>query len=198
MAWTRLQDTQIWADAEVAYSQPNGRHYHNMGHVLRLYDVAEETVVPYDRALDLAILGHDVIYDDKPQKELRSAEWLMSYTGPEDYVDFETAYDLIMSTADHTPCEDNRLILLDLHDLGDHDISIKNRELVASEFQALNGITREQFLDGNTKFMLGLADRIDMAYLDPKDHEADIEAFHRISSGIRATFGNDETDPIPR
>lgn len=66
--WTKLKDTELWKRAETAYAAPEGRHYHNMGHVMRLYEVAEETAVPYDRALDLAILAHDAIYDEKPQR----------------------------------------------------------------------------------------------------------------------------------
>lgn len=191
--WSRLQGTAIWDKAEAAYASPAGRHYHNIGHVLRLYEIAERSGLRYDRALDLAILAHDAVYDDEPEKERRSADWLLENADEdEDLGVLASAERLVMSTADHAPSADNRLVLLDLHDLGDPGLSLANRELVAQEFGALMGVSREQFLPGNAKFMLGMADRIEAGL--SRAPVADEAAFSRIVSGIRGTFEDPGTD----
>lgn len=192
--WSRLQGTPIWAKAEAAYAAPDGRHYHNMGHVLRLYEVAEQAGVRYDRALDLAILAHDAVYDDKPEKERRSADWLLENADAEEHLGVLAAAErLVMSTADHAPGADNRLVLLDLHDLGDRVVSLENRELVAAEFGALMGVGREDFLPGNARYMLGMAARIEDGL--SRAPAADEAAFRRIVSGIRSTFEHPDAAP---
>lgn len=186
--WTKLKDTELWKRAETAYAAPEGRHYHNMGHVMRLYEVAEETAVPYDRALDLAILAHDAIYDEKPQKERRSADWLLENAGAEeDPGVIAAAEHLVMTTAHHIPGEDNRLILLDLHDLGDREVSLRNRELLVAEFLALMGVGRQAFLAGNSAFMTGMADGLENGLSQVADPD-ERAAFSRIISGIRDVF----------
>lgn len=187
--WSRLVGTRIWGLAEEAYAEPAGRSYHTMRHVMRLYELADEAGMPYERALDLAILSHDVIYDSLPEKERRSAEWLLRNSDPGEDPDLlNEAVRLVMSTADHTPGRDNRLILLDLHDLGDEALTMANRELLADEFLALNGVGREDFVRGNAAFMMGMADRIDSGIEDA--HEPDREAFRRITGGVRSFFSS--------
>lgn len=154
--WTKLRGTEIWTLAERQYDSPAGRAYHNMGHVEHLYEVAEELGYPYDEDLDQAILRHDVIYDKNPQKEFRSALWML---GTVHEASAKTK-SLVMSTADHTPCEDNRLIILDLYDLSIKDRREANLILIREESKSLYEISEADFKEANIAFMSGLYDRI--------------------------------------
>lgn len=78
----------------------------NWEHIQGMLDNAEN-----DPQLIIAIFFHDVIYDGKGNHELRSIEYMR-----ESGFDCPKAEELILSTITHAPCEDNRLILLDLQD----------------------------------------------------------------------------------
>ncbi len=181
--WSRLQGTDLWKQAEVAHASPAGRLYHGFPHPMRLYEIAEMLGIPYDPDLDKGILTHDVIYDNLPHKELRSAAWLL-----ERDPGAKKAVSLIHSTIHHDPGEDNRLILLDLYDIGDAERALKNRDLIAGEYENLYGLPREDFLAGNATFMLGLAARLNRGFAlgNVKRHEA--PAFQRIVDGIDALY----------
>lgn len=192
--WSKLEGTEIWKRAEAAYGEPEGRFYHSMDHVRRLYEIAEETGLVYTPVLDLAILAHDVIYDAQPRKEQRSANWLIAQN-PKEFTRTEilAGAALINTTIYHYPCLDNRLILLDLHDLGDPDIALVNRDLIAREADALYGVGREEFLTSNSAFMNGLARRIERGlWCVPEKDEI---AFRRIVNGIHAVFGDPGPSP---
>lgn len=170
--WTQLEGTEIWSRAEAIYNGDPRRIYHVMDHVRRLYHHAAVTfALPYDRQLDLAILAHDVIYDTGPDKELRSADWLLANAAEAT----EEAHAHIMRTADHLPGGDNRLVLLDLADFMRHETSVSNYELVISENMALHQVGREAVQAANQAYMRGLRDRIqqaDLAALPSREKEA--------------------------
>ena len=146
--WTKLQGTSLWSKAEDAYSVPAGRHYHNMGHVRRLYEHAFAFGMPYCPHLDRAILAHDVIIDGKPDEVERSAAWL-SMRGDNS----RTARALILSTQTHRPCADNRLILLDLSDFIYPDVSRRNTEALAMEAEAIKGEGCEAFVENSIRYL---------------------------------------------
>lgn len=165
MTWTQLTDTPIWRAAEATYKADPRRKYHTWNHVHRLYHHAEHTLaLPYDRDLDLAIMAHDVIYDEHPDKELRSAEWLKAMMG----VGYERAYEIVMQTFNHTLIQggDNRIVLLDLADLSIPEKVIWNRDAVMAEFKALYGISEAEFNAGNASFFNAFALRIDPEMLE--------------------------------
>lgn len=126
----------------------------------RLYHHAEHTLdLPYDRDLDLAIMAHDVIYDEHPDKELRSAEWLKAVMGQ----GYERAYDIVMQTYNHTLIKggDNRIVLLDLADLSIPEKVVWNHKAVMAEFMALYGYDKATFNAGNVRFFSEFAERFD-------------------------------------
>ena len=67
---------------------------------------------------------------------------------------------LVMSTANHTPCDDNRLIILDLYDLSIKDRREANTALIREESKSLYEISDTDFKRANVDFMKGLYDRI--------------------------------------
>lgn len=115
--WTRLADDPVWGAAEHAHRRRFSRVYHDWDRVLRLYERAERDLrLPYDRALDLAILSHSAVIDLGGDRRPRSAAWLRSHAGPDEPV--EAACRLILA-GPYRDLSDPRLPLLELSDLGD-------------------------------------------------------------------------------
>lgn len=133
--WTKLDKDHIWAHVSVKYMEPEGRQYHNMQHIVNMYTYAKELQIPYDVNLDLAILYHDVVYDDKENKEIRSAymftQDILQYSGnklskilpekilmPFGVVKPNDVVDYIATTINHSPEKfdtKSYLALLDLY-----------------------------------------------------------------------------------
>ena len=160
--WTRLEGSALWRAAEAAHASPAGRLYHGFGHPLRLYALAERDRLPYDLALDLAILAHDAVYDGLPEAERRSADWLVREAGgafPD--ASLGRAEAMIMTTTRHEPGPGDAMALLDLTDLKDVRLSIANRETLAAEAALLSGTTRDAFMARTAAYMTALADGID-------------------------------------
>lgn len=123
-------------------SSNRSRYYHNFDHVIRMYQHAAETFgFSYDRALDLAILTHDVVFDSSGDRELRSIKWLRDHLplGKDD-PDYEAAAVMIETTIEHRLTQDPRLVLLDMADFIDPDVSDQNTELLRKEAQSLHSI----------------------------------------------------------
>lgn len=117
--WTRLADDPVWGAAAHAHRRRYGRIYHDWDRVLRIYYRAQRDLrLPYDRALDLAILSHSAVIDLGGDRRPRSAAWLRSHAGPDEPV--EAACRLILS-GPYRDLSDPRLPLLELSDLGDPD-----------------------------------------------------------------------------
>lgn len=180
--WTRLEGTDLWNKARHAYDADPRRIFHGFSHVSRLYHHAAYTYdLPYDPDLDKAILAHDVIYDDKPNKELRSAEWL-SMNDP--HLSDE-AWLHIMRTARHAPGDENRMVLLDLADLGSPDLIESDRERLRVEYRALTGKSDLAFAKDNLAFLTRLQnDFADHAIALHRLPAWEREAFRKIRSGI--------------
>lgn len=181
--WTRLEGTDLWEVARVAHETPVGRKFHVFEHPLRLYEIAEMLNVPYDVVLDKAILLHDAVYEGKPDDVRRSADLLLTHDPSA-----QRSADLIMTTETHAPSSDNRLVLLDLHDLGDVDRALRNRDLIREEFMALKGISAEAYDAGSTAFMQELRDRIVEGVQSARVHRDDLDAFSRILRGMAEVF----------
>lgn len=179
LQWTRLAGSPEWNRAESLYASPDGRFYHGFHHVLRLYEVAAETGVPYDADLDYGILYHDAIYEGDEDDVRRSAEALLSVRPGA-----AGAVSLIMTTETHAPTSDNRLVLLDLHDLTIPDLAAKNRELLAAECLALKGVGRDEFDRGSRAFLCGLRRRISAGI--GVANQSDADAFRRIILSLPA------------
>lgn len=180
MTWTRLEDTLLWSRAKTEYGRDPRRKYHNWTHVQRLYFHAEHTLaLPYDPQLDKAVLCHDVIYDEKPDKELRSAEWMMK----NDPSPSRAAYDHIIKTAGHALGSDNRILMLDLADFAIPECVATNRNLIEEESILLYGIGSAEFARANLRFLEAMAPNYSKEKLRdlPEDERA---FFTRVRSGI--------------
>jgi hypothetical protein len=115
--WTRLAEEPIWAEGARAHRRRFGRVYHDWDRVLRLYDRAGTLLdLPYDRALDLAILAHSAQIDLGGNRRARSVAWLRSHAGPDEPI--EAAGSLILK-GPYQDLNDPRLPLLELSDLGE-------------------------------------------------------------------------------
>lgn len=190
--WTRLEGTELWEAARDAHANPIGRRYHVFAHPMRLYAIAEALGIPYDEDLDKAILFHDAVYRGLPDDVQKSAELLLSLDPTA-----TKAAQLIMTTLTHAPSADNRLVLLDLHDLGDPPLWRQNRVLMAEEFENLKGISREEFTTGSAVFMMDLKRRIIDGVGNSDVHRDDLERFMRIVQGINEVFVPEHETPAP-
>lgn len=159
--WSKLigtfkarNETSIQIIAKEMYDC-NNVAYHNWGHIMDCYEYLEAAGVPYNEALDFAVMHHDIVYDDQPEKELRSAEWMLAM-----YPDQTEGYDIIMATADHSIIKRSLLcshmIKADLHQLGDPLKALINYNKILLESQMLYGVSLLDYASANTNFMRGL------------------------------------------
>lgn len=157
-SWSRLINTPIGRMAEINYTADPRRFYHGWAsHILRGYHHATHTFnMDYDVNLDAAWLGHDWVYDDRPEKELRSIDAFyeaLHKVDPIEGLDLDVVEALIESSINHSFVDDNRLIKLDLADLTIHEQTVINYELISKESQALYGINERAFAEGSVNFM---------------------------------------------
>lgn len=126
--------------------------HHNWNHILDCYKYLEQNSVPYDEALDFAVMHHDIVYDALPQKEARSAEFLIK-----NYPTQINAVDPIMATEIHRirncGTRSRWMIRADLHQLADPKKSIKNYSLIADESMKLYNINFVTFASNNLNYM---------------------------------------------
>jgi predicted metal-dependent HD superfamily phosphohydrolase len=157
-SWSELVDSNMgkYVRAQMSNSK---LHYHNFNHIERMYAQALAWELPYDAALDAAILWHDAVYDDKPNKEARSARLMecVAAESPELFggINLNLVSELIMTTAGHGICTHvhNLLLKLDLAELGDRDLCRKNFWDLNKESQELYGITSAEAAQGTLDFM---------------------------------------------
>ena len=169
MEWSRIQGRELAYEAFMRIAD-NELAYHNLIHVDEMYRYLENTNEPYDEALDWAVLFHDVVYDEYPEKESRSAKLFLEmaekYRGCNLDYDYglTKVVDHIMSTVDHKlcgvgdPC--SSIIRADLHALTDKVQTTRNFVKIMNESMVLYGCTIEEFADNNIKFMKGLKSRV--------------------------------------
>ncbi len=108
MTWSRIQNTELATEAYVLMNENEmaGCQYHNNQHIEEMYQYLEDTDEPYDEALDWVVMFHDVVYDEKPEKEARSAklffDLVYKYRGCNmDTNDIDRVQLLIMETEHH-------------------------------------------------------------------------------------------------
>jgi hypothetical protein len=152
--WSKLVDFGIGIVAKDYYDL-NRCQYHNWQHILYCYDYLESRAVPYSQDLDFAVLHHDIIYDNKPHKEARSAEFVLKK-----YPDMLGAIDPIMATVDHSirhRGQDSRwMIRADLHQLADVKMVLKNYVAIMNESVDLYKIDICDFAKNNLSVMQSL------------------------------------------
>jgi len=189
-SWSRLIDSPIGKVAKTLHKLDSRRKYHNWNHICRNFHHAIHTFnLEYDVSLDLANMFHDLIYDDQPDKELRS---MVAFSGIyeamapnfDDNI-YNSARALIMDTITHDNVrDDDRMILLDLADLGDSNQTQVNHGLIIDEAIALYGTDGKDCARGGISFMNNLRsiakqNKITSTYPDYWD---------KIISGIQQTI----------
>lgn len=194
--WSKIQNTHLArvARSYIILNEQRGCNYHNRDHVDSMYQYLEDTNEPYDEALDWAVLFHDIVYDDKPEKEYRSAvmfkERAVEYDGCNpDIWERERTCQLILQTADHVHNErrvgSSAIIRADLHALTNSVQTFRNFTLIMHESMNLYNIDELTFANNNIKFMDGLYKRVERNMeLDP-DHR---EFYNDVKRGIVSTI----------
>ena len=191
--WTRLEGSPLWHAAAAAHGVPGWRIFQDFGHPVTLYRQAAGVFqLPYCPDLDAAILLHDVIHDAEPQAERRSAEWARRQGCGDKVVD------LILSTETHAPCDDNRLILLDLSNLMNGMSRRAGTEAIRREYLARRG-TDSGFEAGTIAYLAGLRGRILTGIASRTGLSAcDRHGFESILGGIsEAILELQSADPEP-
>lgn len=197
--WSQIKDTELELEAYVLMNENemNGCVYHNNWHIEDMYGYLEETNEPYDEALDWAILFHDVVYDELPDKELRSAQVFMemseTYRGCNlDAAEKQRVYDLILATVSHKIVSENVLpgnkaiIRADLHALTIKIHTIQNFTKIMDESMNLYGCSVEEFATNNIQFMNGLHQTMALNIL--KVNEEEKWFYQQVQNGIDLTI----------
>jgi predicted metal-dependent HD superfamily phosphohydrolase len=134
-----------------------------------MYQYLADTNEPYDEALDWAVLFHDIVYDDQPEKELRSAKMFVEMSGKFGGFDLRPAeqarvYSLIMRTVDHAVILEvkgsSAIVRADLHGLTNKLTTYQNFGKIMSESMKLYDIDTVTFAENSEKFMRGLLSRV--------------------------------------
>jgi len=158
--WSKLIGSTLRTETSVQiiakeYYDLNRCAYHNWSHILDCYDYLEKNQVPYNEELDFAVMHHDIVYDDQPEKEKRSAEFMLKL-----YPDRTEAAEIIMATADHKIEKRSlfalQMIKADLHQLCDPVMATRNYVKIMDESIELYGITAHQFATNNAIFMMNM------------------------------------------
>jgi predicted metal-dependent HD superfamily phosphohydrolase len=189
--WSKLigdtykTETSVQIIAKEYYDR-GGRVYHNWRHILDCYDYLEKNSVAYDADLDYAVMHHDIVYDNQPYKELRSAELMLKW-----YPSRKTAAEIIMSTADHNIASiamddllSIHMIKADLHQLADPAQSTRNYVKIMDESIGLYGITPLEFATGNATFMM----QLQLTILANMQVDADHDFWDDVRQGIDHTI----------
>ena len=193
LKWTKIADTELAIEAWKILDTCD-LEYHNGWHVQSMYDYLHETNEPYDEALDWAILFHDIVYDDKPEKELRSAkmfvEMVDKFQGcklrPSDQ---GRVFSLIMRTVDHIVMPEikgsSAIVRADVYQLTDPICMLYNYMSIMSESIYLYKIDEDEFAENNVKFMKGLHERMDQNIVSDPLHA---HFYGLVKRGIKYTM----------
>lgn len=191
MKWTRIADTELGQVAWNILDSPR-RAYHNDSHVESMYKYLEQTNEPYDECLDWAVLFHDIVYDEKPEKEYRSAimfsDMKAKYSGCDlSLLDEGHVVSLIMATETHavTYPSSSTIIRADLHALTSPLDTFYNFYSILNESMYLYKIDEVTFADNNIKFMGGLYDRVEKNMEKDPEHR---EFYKDVLRGIVSTI----------
>jgi len=170
ISWSRIQDTPLALEARglIELNGLFGCTYHNFEHVESMYQYLADTNEPYDEALDWAILFHDIVYDDQPEKEYRSmrtfAEMVEKFDGcTPDIWERDRVCKLIMYTHDHVVTQypgSSAIVRADLHGLTNQLTAFQNFGKIMSESMKLYSIDEVTFAKNSENFMQGLMMRV--------------------------------------
>ena len=191
--WTQIGRTELAGEVYCKMSDPR-RHYHDLRHVVSMYEYLHDTGVPYDANLDWAVLFHDIVYDEKPFKELRSAlafhdmhTKYRGFTGTRaDTFKVGLLIDMTKNhkVYTHSTGPQKALIRADLHELTDPVKATRNFVDIMNESMSLYGISQKEFAENNVIFLAGLRERmVENKYKD----EENAEFYEQVIDGIDLT-----------
>lgn len=145
------------------YAEPH-RRYHNLSHIFRMFEIAQERGVDLSREQVYAIWFHDAVYDipneGEASNEQKSADLVGRFYMHRDFCDrvkeivLATEKVLQPETPDLTD-EQWQVCGLDLYDLGTPNYW-PNRDLIRQEFSHLGD---EEWRKGRSAFLSMLADK---------------------------------------
>lgn len=203
MKWSKIQDTELAVAAweNIDNNEARGCDYHNGWHVLEMYNYLDKTNEPYDECLDWAVLFHDIVYDNQPEKEYRSAvmfsDMKAKYSGCNlNPLDEGHVAGLIMATKDHIVSYPSYspIIRADLHALTNPLDTFYNFHKILHESMYLYKIDEETFADNNIRFMggnplgdddRGLYGRVEKNMETDPDHR---DFYNQVKRGIVSTI----------
>lgn len=195
MSWSRIQKTPLANIAKakiLGNTEQLGLKYHNWNHVASMYRYLDATNEPYDECLDWAILFHDIVYDDKPQKEYRSAvmfsDMKAKYEGCNlNPLDEGHVAALIMATENHsvTYPGHSAIIRADLHGLADPVQAIRNFIKIMDESCQLYSIEPKVFAENSVKFMTPLLGRVSRNVINDEKNK---KFYESVMNGINLTI----------
>lgn len=194
MNWSKILDTEhaVKACETMDDNEARGCTYHNGWHIREMYLYLEKTNEPYDEVLDWAVLFHDIVYDNQPEKEYRSAvmfsDMKEKYSGCDlNLLDEGHVATLIMATEKHsvTYPGHSAIIRADLHALADPVQTFRNYKLILDESMHLYKIDEKTFADNNIKFMGDLYKRVEKNMETDPNHR---EFYKEVKRGIVSTI----------
>lgn len=191
--WSLIQSTPLATIARELITY-NKCEYHNWNHVVSMYQYFADTNEPYDEALDWAILFHDIVYDEKPEKELRSritfTDMMGKYSGcTPDIFERSRVCKLIMCTVDHVVLTEvkgsSAIVRADLHGLTKRLTAFENFGKIMKESMSLYNIDEVEFAKNSEKFMSTLFDRVGGNMINDPEYA---EFYDRVKDGIILTI----------
>ena len=194
--WSQVQDTELAQMARlIIWDNYDNRElaYHNWDHVKSMYQYLADTNEQYDEALDWAVLFHDIVYDEKPEKEYRSmkvfADMVERYEGcTPDIWERDRVCKLILCTVDHIATQypkSSAIVRADLHGLTKSLTSIENFVKIMKESMSLYNIDEVEFAKNSEKFMN------ELFYRQHRNADHDVEHaqfYHDACNGIMITI----------
>ena len=190
--WSQVQDTELARMARqlIWYNYDCYElDYHNWDHVLSMYQYLADTNEPYNEALDWAVLFHDIVYDEKPEKEFRSAkvfeDMASRYFGcTPDIWEQARIMSMINCTAKHVVelSDHSAIIRADLHSLTDKNLAVSNFNKIMNESMKLYNITDKEFAKSSTEFMEQLKLRIHKNWKNDPNYR---DFYAKVEDGIR-------------
>tara|TARA_B110000503_G_C6910412_1_gene314429 strand:- start:39 stop:620 length:582 start_codon:yes stop_codon:yes gene_type:complete len=176
------------------YYDANDNDYHNWSHILDCYDFLEKNHIPYNEDLDIAVLFHDAVYDNLAEKELRSANLMMSlYPERSQFVS-----SIIIATQQHSirNCDWKTIAMIkaDLHAFLSPMKVVENYGKIMKESMKLYNVDTPTFVTKNREFMLALMNTIDSNYkINLDEFWLKVNDGIKLSISIGGTYYNDGT-----
>jgi hypothetical protein len=191
MKWSKVYNTELGIVLRSRIEENTDLHglrYHTMAHIASMYDYLDATGETWSEALDWAVLAHDVVYDNTPQKEDRSAEFFVyhaSFFGLSNDL-ISDVVEMVKATIEHKVTTPNlsAIIRADLHQLTIPEMVITNYYLILQESVSLYGITQDVFASNNRSFLSGLDDRMTYNLVEDPDH---YDFYTKVSRGINTS-----------